>query len=105
MLILHCSVRLGEIELRVVKTENLLFKEVESRLMTERSLQKRNHNALIKANPQFHHREPGRDRRLNGVTSVGQNNWGVGSSWIKLIQTGCSLGCAFPADLREGSKH
>ena len=60
-------------------TESHLFPDVESRFMTERSLYQSEHIGLIKGNPQFHHREAGRDRRLNSVSSVGQNNWGVGS--------------------------
>lgn len=83
-------------------TQSHLFRDAESRLMTERSLHKSNHSGLIKANPQFHYREAGRDRGSMVMVSVLLvRTIGGWKHWIKLRRTRCTLGSAFPTALRK----
>ena len=106
MLSLHCNVRLMEIELSPAMTESHLFRNAESRLMTERSLHKNNHSGLIKANPQFHHREAGRERGSMVMVSVLLvRTIGSWKHWIKLRATKCNLDSPLPTGLREESKY
>lgn len=93
-----------EIEISPVMSKSHLFTDAESRLMTERSLHQSEHIGLIKVNPQFQHREAGRDRGLMMSVLLVRTIGGL-EALDKTQSNQINLNSPFPTDLREESKH